>query len=122
LSDFRARFDGVDARFAEVDARFDRVDARFAEVDARFDRVDARFDRVETRLDRLDGRMDDLGRHMRVLHESVMDRFAAQKEYSGPTRAEFAELKEMLGRRLEPLEMVVRAHSADIDKLKRARR
>ena len=101
LSDFRARFDGVDARFAEVDARFDRV---------------------ETRLDRLDGRMDDLGRHMRVLHESVMDRFAAQKEYSGPTRAEFAELKEMLGRRLEPLEMVVRAHSADIDKLKRARR
>ena len=34
-----ARFDTVEADFAQVDARFDKVDAEFAKVDARFDKM-----------------------------------------------------------------------------------
>ena len=81
-----------------------------------------RFDRIEKRLDGLHGRIDDLDRHMHVLHEDVIARIAAIPEYSGPTKAEFAELREMIERRLDPLERVVRQHGADIERLKRSRR
>lgn len=42
-----ARFDSVDARFAQVDARFD---AMLGVIETRFARVDSRFDNLETRL------------------------------------------------------------------------
>jgi hypothetical protein len=93
------------------DGQFDRIDRRFNEMDQRLDRLEAR----------LDGRISDLDRHMRVLHEDVIARVAALPEYSGPTKAEFAELKDLIERRLEPLEAAVRHHSADIERLKRAR-
>ena len=133
LTDVRARFDRMDARFDDVDARFAAVDVRFAAVDVRFGAIDtrfagidARFDRVEARLDGLDARMEELRRHMHVLHEDMITSFAAASERSVVTRDEFHEafvdLKESIGRRLDPIEMTVRAHSADIAKLKRARR
>jgi chromosome segregation ATPase len=125
----KEQFGRIDERFNELDQRFEQVDRRFDRVDQRLDRVDQRFGQVKERLDRLEtgqGKMSDrieaLDQHMHVLHEDVIARIAATREYTGPTRAEFAELKEMLGRRLDPLEATVRLHSREIDKLKRGRR
>jgi hypothetical protein len=62
---------------------------------------------------------------MHVLHEDVIARIAAIPKYTGPTRAEveqgFADLRELIERRLDPLEAVVRQHSIDIEHLKQAR-
>jgi chromosome segregation ATPase len=91
------------------------------------------FDRIEQRLDRLKGgqqqlRADlgDLDRHMHVLHEDVIARIAAIPEYSGPTRAEmqqsFADLRETIERRLDPLEATVRQHTIEIERLKQTRK
>jgi predicted nucleic acid-binding Zn-ribbon protein len=81
----------------------------------RFDRIEQRLDRLEsgqqelkTSVSDLGARIDGLDRNMHVLHEDVIGRIAAIPEYSGPSKAEFAELKEMIGRRLDPLEAVVR--------------
>jgi len=74
---------------------------------------------------RLDGRIDDVDRHMHVLHEDVIAHIAAIPEYTGPTKAEmehgFAELREMIDRRMVPLEATVRQHSLDIERLKQTR-
>jgi hypothetical protein len=51
----------------------------------------------------------------------MMERFAAQREFSAPTRTEFAELKEMLRREFGTLKAVVRQNSIDINDLKRTR-
>jgi hypothetical protein len=60
---------------------------------------------------------------MHVLHEDVIARIAAIPEYTGPTKAEmdqgFADVREMISRRLDPLEATVRQHSIDIEQLKR---
>ncbi len=69
----------------------------------------------------MEDRIEVLDRHMHVLHEDVIGRIAALPEYIGPTKAEFAELKEMIGRRLDPLEATVRQHSLDIERLKNSR-
>jgi hypothetical protein len=92
------------------------------QVDQRFGQVKERLDRLETGQGKMSDRIEALDQHMHVLHEDVIARIAATREYTGPTRAEFAELKEMLGRRLDPLEATVRLHSREIDKLKRGRR
>jgi hypothetical protein len=53
------------------------------------------------------------------LSEEAFARIAATREYTGPTRAEmndaFADLKETLTRRLDPLEATVRQHSVRLD-------
>ena len=75
-----------------------------------------RFDRIEQRLDELTAQVsrqgEDLGRQMRVLHEDAIERIEAIPEYTGPTRAEFnqgmADLREVIERRLDPLEATVR--------------
>jgi hypothetical protein len=116
----------------------------------RFDRIDERLDRVETgqtglradvaRLEacqndlradltghvgRLEGRIDDLDRHMHVLHEEAMDRIAAMPESVDALRVEmvrgFAVITEAIDRRLDPLEITVRQHSMDIERLKQTR-
>ena len=102
--------------------RFDRIEQRLDRLEAGVVRLDGRVDDLSGRVDGLSGRVDDLGRHMRVLHEETIARIAATREYTGPTREEFAELKDMIGRRLDPLETVVRQHSIDIERLKRRRR
>ena len=103
----------------------------------RFDRIEQRLDRLEggqheLRADleahggRLEGRIDDLGRHMHVLHEDVIARIAAIPEYTGPTKAEiqqaFAELRETIDWRLDPLEAIARQHTIEIERLKQSRK
>jgi chromosome segregation ATPase len=55
---------------------------------------------------------EDLGRQMRVLHEDAISRIKAIPEYSGPTKQEFerglADIRETIGRRLDPLEATAR--------------
>ena len=97
------------------------MDRQFDAIDKRFDGIDQRFDGIDGRLDGVDHRLGDLDRHMHVLHEDVIARIAAIPEYSGPTKAEFAELKEMIGRRLDPLEVTVRHHTVEIERLKKTR-
>lgn len=75
---------------------------------------------VDLRLEGVDGRIEDLDQHMHVLHEEVIGRIADTREYTGPTREEFNELKEMIGRRLDPLEAAVRHHTVEIERLKQA--
>lgn len=83
---------------------------------------DERFDHIDQKLDRLktDVRSDLTGlkEHMLVLHEDVIARIAGIQEYKGPKQADFAELKEMIGRRIDPLEATVRHHTREIRRLK----
>lgn len=73
--------------------------------------LEARQAAVESGLARLESRQDEHHRHMRVLHEDLVDRIKAIQT-DGPTRAEmqrgFDELRESVGRRLDPLEAAVR--------------
>ena len=87
----------------------------------RFGQVKERLDRLETGQGKMSDRIEALDQHMHVLHEDVIARIAATRDVRA-RRAEFAELKEMLGRRLDRLEATVRLHSREIDKLKRGRR
>jgi chromosome segregation ATPase len=61
---------------------------------------------------KLDTRIDALDRHMRVLHEDVLSRIAALGEHDWPTQAEmnqgFADLRDLINRRIDPLEAVLR--------------
>ena len=119
------RFDHIDRKLIDIDGRLAESDRRFGRTDERLDRMDQRFDRMDERFDRMDERFDSLHeevRHMGVLYEHAITTLADSHGYTGPTREEFAELKEMIGRRIEPLEKVVRRHSADIEDLKRNRR
>jgi hypothetical protein len=86
---------------------------------------DERFARLESKVDQLDTKVDrqgiDLSRQMRVLHEDLISRIAAIPD---PTpaitrmfKAEMAELREAIGRRLDPLEATVREHSATLARL-----
>ena len=86
---------------------------------------DERFDAIDRRFDQVDGRLDELRRHMGVLHEETLDRIAAVSEGFPRLEAKMdrnmAELKELIGRRLEPLEAAVRHHSLEIERLKQSR-
>jgi hypothetical protein len=121
-------------RFDRVEQRLDRLEVGQNEL-----RADLRADvgrlesgqqqlrsGLEAHVSRLDGRIDDLDRHMHVLHEDVIARIAAIPEYTGPTKAEmqqgFAELREAIDRRLDPLEATVRQHTIEIERLKQARK
>jgi DNA anti-recombination protein RmuC len=64
---------------------------------------------------------EDLSGHMRVLHEDLVDRIKAIPGHTGPTRAEFDDYRETTDRRISPLELAVRQHSADIKMLKSPR-
>lgn len=75
----------------------------------------------EERFDRLEQRLDGLDRQMRVVHEDVIDRIAAIPERVGPTREEFGELRDLMIRRFDTLEAVVRQHNVQIAQLKQAR-
>jgi chromosome segregation ATPase len=113
------RLDRVEHRLVDVGRRLDGVDERLNGIDRRLHGIDGRLDRLDARLNGMDGRLDDLDRHMHVLHEDLKHDISAM--YSGPTSAEFAELREIVERRLDPLEAAVRQHSIDIDRLKRER-
>jgi hypothetical protein len=63
----------------------------------------------------LHGRLDRLNQDMHLLHEDNIDRFKLLAEGHEGIRQEmargFAELREEMGRRLDPLEAAVRYHS-----------
>ena len=82
----------------------------FAEVRSKIDDVDRR---MHVLHDAAMERIADVDRHMHVLHEEAIDRIAATPEYSGPTKTEFAELKDMIEDRLKPLEVAVTRINAD---------
>jgi chromosome segregation ATPase len=100
--------------------RFDRIEQRLARLESGQDKLkadlEAHVGRLGGRIGRLEGRVDDLDRHMHVLHEDVIVRIAAIPEYTGPTKAEmqqgFADLREAIERRLDPLEALERRRQA----------
>lgn len=98
-----------------ADERFDRIESWQHSADERFDRIDRRFEQV-------DQRFDELTRYMRLLHEDMIDRLKGSSERDVVTRAALDEAiateHEKIDRRLGPLELVVRQHSKDIDRLK----
>jgi hypothetical protein len=78
----------------------------------RFDRIDRKLTELDTGLGDVNRRIDDLDRHMHVLHEDVIGRIAAMPDNTARLEARmdrgFADLKETIGRRLDPLEAAVR--------------
>ena len=118
--------------------RFGRIDKTPEDVRERFDGIDRRFDAIDGRLDGIDHRLDDLGRHIRGTarrghrpysehcrpdaHYSAR-RFAALSVALSLTKGEFkaadAEVLESINRRLDPLELTVRDHSAQLAKRRR---
>jgi len=87
----------------------------------RFDRIEQRLDRLETGQAKLqtgqDGlttRVDDLHHQMLILHEKVIDQIKAIPDPSAQLErmmdTKIAGLREEIGRRLEPIEGVVRRH------------
>ena len=87
---------------------------RFNGIEQRLDRLDGRIDKLDGRVDTLDGRVDELGRQMRGLHEDVIETIKAIPD---PTprleqvlKRETGQLREEIGRRLDPLEAAVRRH------------
>ena len=134
-----ARFDRIEDWQGKADARFDRIEGWQANADARFDRVedwqakaDARFDRIDAKFDRVDAKFEELARHMRVLHEDVIDRISVIGGYTGPTREEFAAFQEKVDLRFDRLEatlplvreheLAIRDHDARLEVLERDRR
>ncbi len=83
----------------------------------RFDGMDRRFETIDKRFDQVDSRLDELRSHMGVLHEDALGRIAGLSEEPVATKREmdrgFAEMKELLLRRVEPLEAAVRSLSRD---------
>jgi len=108
----------LEASHAHLDAGQKRLEAGHERMDAGQERLEAGHTALHGEIRRVDGRITDLDRHMHVLHEQAMATIAATKEYSGPTKEEFAELKELISRRLDPLELAVRHHSVEIERLK----
>lgn len=131
------RFDRVERWQANADQRFDRIEDWHRKADGRFDRLedwqrkaDGRFDRIETGqrdltadVRRIDGRLEHLHDRVGVLHTDVLARIAATGEARLPTKREmdqgFADLRELIERRLDPLEAAVRHHSTEINELKK---
>jgi len=83
-----------------------------------------RFDRIDSnKMSRIDGEVDRLCQRLDATNDCLLQILAAERDVL--TGREFqeamADLKETISRRIDPLEVVVRRHSADIAKLKRAR-
>jgi archaellum component FlaC len=80
---------------------------------------------LKTDVARLDAGYVDLGREMRALHEEVIQRIADTvnplDDFERMLKREIGELKESIERRLYPLELVVKSHSAEIADLQRSR-
>jgi chromosome segregation ATPase len=123
------RFNLIDDKITELDHRFER---RFKAIDVRFDAMDQRFDAMDQRFAHIDSKFEELGRHMRVLHEEVIDRIASTRESPTTTSVKPHDVRDEISRRLDPLEalmpvvrehgVTLRKHDAEIERLKRRRR
>jgi len=108
------------------DERFDRIDQRFEHVDERFERIDDWQKRADQRFDRIETRIEYVNQRVGVLHEDVLTRIAATGEARLPTKREmderFDELRELIERRIDPVDAAIRLHSQEIAALKKKRR
>lgn len=120
------RFDRIEEWQRKADERFDRIDHWQANADERFDRIDEWQRKADERFARIDERFDRVDQRIGVLHEDVLARIAATGELRLPTKGEmdqgFADLREFIERRLDPLEATVRQHTIEINELKKRRR
>jgi hypothetical protein len=120
------QFERIDRWQHGADERFDRIEAWQHSADDRFDRIEAWQRGADQQFERIGVALGELGRHMRMLHEDVIDRLKDSSERDAVTKAELSEVlateREKTDRRLDPLEVVVRQHSTDIARLKRPRR
>jgi hypothetical protein len=115
------RFDTVDRRLAAMDQRFDAMDQRFGAMDQRFGVMDQRFGAMDQRFGAMDQRFDKLDREVHRLgvqlesnsHEVKL----AIENFQGLqriTNAKIEELRERVDQRIAPLELAVRAHTAEL--------
>ena len=98
--------DVAELKTGQAELRADVAELKTGQAELRSDVTE-----LKTSVGRLESGQDELRRHMHVLHEDVVDRIKAIPT-NGPTRAEmtrgFEELREVIGRRLDPLEAAVR--------------
>jgi len=96
---------------------------RLTRIEGDLDDLKAGQTRLGARLEELDS---DLRRHMLVLHEDLVDRIKTIADPSASLRREIAAgdaaVREDLSRRIDPLELTVRDHSADLGRLRNRRR
>jgi len=78
----------ADEWMARAEERMTRTDEWRARADERFERIDGRLDRLEHGQIDTNRRLADLGQHMRVLHEDMIERFKGLQEKDSPTRNE----------------------------------
>lgn len=101
-------------------------DERLGRIETIQDQLLAGQARLESHVAGLESRVTDLDRHMRVLHEDLVDRITAIADPTAMLRREIREgdaaVREDLTRRLDPLELVVRDHSATLARLRNPRR
>jgi hypothetical protein len=125
---FEERFDRIEQRLDRLETgqgelmtgqvallgRQDGLETGLARLQAGQDALLGRQDALETGQARLTAGLDDLHHQMLILHEKVMDQIKAipdpvpQLERMMDTKIEG--LREEIGRRLDPLEAVVRRH------------
>jgi hypothetical protein len=112
-------------RFDRIDQALERLEAGQSHVELRLDGIDLRLEGVDRRFDAVDRRIEDLDQHMRVLHEDALERIASAPDHTPRLEAKLdqvvVDLKEAMGRRLDPLEAAVRHHSVEIERLKHGR-
>jgi small-conductance mechanosensitive channel len=104
--------DMSEERFERIEGQLDQLTQEVREFKAD---VNRQFAEVKEDVKQV---KEDLSHQMRVLHEDLVDRIKAIPGHTGPARVEFDEHKETTDRRLSPLELAVRQHSADIKMLK----
>lgn len=101
----------VNERFDLIEERLGRLEAGQTRLEAGQAQLEAGQTRLEAGQTRLESTQEELGLHMRVLHEDLVDRIKALPT-DAVTRAdmkrEFQEMRETIGRRLDPLEAAVR--------------
>jgi predicted nucleic acid-binding Zn-ribbon protein len=117
------RLQAVESTLAQVVAGQGQLEERQGRLEGRQERLEATV--AELRADTNRG-FEDLGRQMRVLHESTIDHIKIVAERTEALRAEMetreVRILEAVDQRIRPLELTVRAHSADIAQLKKRRR
>jgi peptidoglycan hydrolase CwlO-like protein len=138
------RLQAVESTLAQVVAGQGQLEERQGRLEEGQGRLEERQGQLEERQGRLEGRQErleatvaelradtnrgfeDLGRQMRVLHESTIDHIKIVAERTEALRAEMetreVRILEAVDQRIRPLELTVRAHSADIAQLKKRRR
>jgi len=112
-----------DVRVLKTDVQELKTDVQVLKTDVQVLKTDVQELRTDVQELRTDVR--DLGHQMRVLHEDVIDRIKAIPDPTETIRREmrtgFAELREEMNRRIEPLELTVRDHSIELARLKEGR-